>query len=243
MRAFLINLDRDTGRYTAAKDQLDKLGVSFERFPAILGRSLTSEEISAKVSTFRSLMTHGMKWTLAQCGCTLSHLSVYKKMIDDGIDCAVIFEDDIFLSPEFCKGLKKVESVLDKNKSQVFLFSDHSNDRNDRLALSTDQVRVIPIAGDLCAEAYAITLPAAKELYRINFPMAVPVDYWKRFCARGHIELFRVEPALARQNKETFDSNIDMREISRNLLFKCGWKAWRCIGTIVDYVYFLLFRK
>lgn len=240
MRTFLINLEKDKERLAAADRQLKALGLSYERFPAVYGKNLSKEEIKLNVSRIRTLSTHGKMWSPGQIGCTLSHLFLYKRMSDEHIPCALVLEDDVKFSCDFHKALSAVENCLDITKRQVILFSDHTDNVHQRLAEYADVVNVLPIVGDICAEAYVITLPAAREIYRVNYPMAVMVDAWARFRKRGHIELYKTEPPLAKQNRDDFGTNIEMSAISSNVIIKVGWKLWRLLGVVLDSLYFHL---
>lgn len=243
MKTFLINLDKDKDRLAAADAQLKKLGIAYERFPAVYGKEMPTAERRRCLARFHTYMAHGIIWSPGQMGCTLSHLFLYKKMIDENIPVAVIFEDDAQFSDDFPKALVAVEKFMDLNKSQVILFSDHSDNVNQRLEDCSGEVKVIPIPGDICSEGYLITLPAAKEIYRVNFPMVVMVDAWTRYRKRGHIELFRTEPPLVKQNRTDFVTGIQMPEPVTGMWRKLTWMVWRLFGHIVDELWFLLFRK
>lgn len=243
MKTFLINLDKAKERLVAADAQLKKFCIDYERVPAIYGRDIPRAEFGRYVSRFHAYMAHGMIWTSSQVGCTLSHLSVYKKMIDGNISSCIIFEDDVKLSDDFPKALIAVEKFLDISRPQVVLFSDHRDNVNQRLVESCDIVDIVAIGGDTCAEGYAITLPAARELYRVNFPMVVMCDAWTRYRRRGHIELYRIEPPLVKQNRTDFTTSIQMPSPVVGVWRKLVWKSWRLVGHIVDELWFLLFRK
>lgn len=243
MKTFLINLDKDTDRLRAADTQLRRLGISYERFPAVYGRGLNEGQLSKHIAKFRVLMAHGMMWSPGQIGCTLSHLFLYKQMMDNDIKVATIFEDDVKFSDDFPKALKKVEACIDPLRRQVVLFSDHRDNIKQRLANSAENVDIIRIHGDICSEAYAITLPAAKEILRINYPMVVMVDAWTRYCRRNHIELFRVEPPFAMQNRTDFNSNLEMPLPYSTLCGKITWRFWRIVGRVLDEVLFRLTGK
>ena len=58
------------------------------------------------------------------------------------------------------------------------------------------------------AEAYVITLPAAKNLWRANYPVIAMNDWWRRWRRRGLLELYRIAPSSVRQNQETLESTV-----------------------------------
>ena len=238
IKTFLINLDKDSDRLNAADAQLKRLGIAYERVSAINGRELNPRQLSKYVSRLRTLMTHGMMWSPGQIGCTLSHLFLYRRMIEENINVAMIIEDDVKFSVDFPKAMRRVNEFVDVSRRQVILFSDHRDNVRQRIADAAENIEIVPILGDICSEAYVITLPAAKEIFRINFPMAVMVDAWTRYRKRGHLELFRVEPPLAKQNRADFKSNIEMPQMAGSFIKRYAWKTWRGIGHVIDAAYY-----
>lgn len=92
MRVFVINLDRRPDRLAQISDLLGGLGIAFERISAVDGRATDTG-----VHT-RSLIS----WLYEGCrrpspgaiACYLSHASVWRRIADEGISQALVFEDD-----------------------------------------------------------------------------------------------------------------------------------------------------
>ena len=102
----VINLDRDPDRLDYMREQLDREGVSFERFPAILG--------AAMPATLRRYFTAAEDGTgflsKGELGCYASHLGVYEAIADGRIPSpALVLEDDVKV-PENLRGL--MEQIL-----------------------------------------------------------------------------------------------------------------------------------
>ena len=76
MKAFLINLDRDTERLAAADAQLRRLGIAYERVKAVDGKDLSRAEIRRNVARTRALWANGSMYTPGQIGCWLSHTGI-----------------------------------------------------------------------------------------------------------------------------------------------------------------------
>jgi GR25 family glycosyltransferase involved in LPS biosynthesis len=79
-RAFVINLESRKDRLNSSQNQFQKLKVPFTRIPAITPESLVADIFFVKP---------------AVAACWESHLSVYKRMVSENIDIALICEDDI----------------------------------------------------------------------------------------------------------------------------------------------------
>jgi len=237
MKAFLINLDRHPDRLAAAQAQLNRAGVDAERVSAIDGAALSPSERRAVVASFHTILARGRLCTDGQIGCALSHHAVYRRMVDEDIPVAIVFEDDILLTSNFPDSLAYAASLVDATKRQVFLFSDGTyppiSDTSHAFARATE--------GD-CSEAYLITLPAARELLRVNSPIVVPLDSWCRFAARRHIELYRATPATATQDNEHFPSDVPVRGRPNGFL-RLFWNVARLIEKPLDALWFRLTGK
>ena len=237
MTAFLINLDRHPDRLAAAQTRLAQAGVHAERVAAVDGYALSPAERRAAVARFHALLARGRLYTPGQIGCALSHHAIYRRMIAESIPAALVFEDDVLLTPEFPAALAAAEKTVDVSRPQVFLFSDGTQQPLPR----TDAAFARAACGD-CSEAYLITLPAARELLRVNSPMVVMLDSWTRFATRGHIELYRATPATATQD-HTFQSVVPVNGRPSNWFGRFLWNAARLIEKPLDALWFRLTGK
>ena len=234
MTAFLINLDRHPDRLAAAQTRLSQVGVEAVRMPAVDGSSLSPAARRAAVARFHALLARGRLYTPGQIGCALSHHAVYRRMIDENMPTALVFEDDVLLTPGFPASLSAAETLLDVNRRQVFLFSDGT-----QKPLSCEGHAFTRARDGDCSEAYLITLPAARELLRVNSPMVVPLDSWTRFAARGHIELYRAAPATATQD-HAFQSVVPVHGRPSNVFLRCLWNIARLAEKPLDALWFYL---
>ena len=133
--------------------------------------------------------------------------------------------------------LSAAETLLDAGRRQVFLFSDGT-----RPPLSGDGHAFVRARDGDCSEAYLITLPAARELLRVNSPMVVTLDSWTRFAARGHIELYRATPATATQD-HAFQSVVPVLGRPSQGFLRLLWNAARLIEKPLDALWFRLARR
>lgn len=232
MQTYLINLDKDKERLAAADVQLKKLGVDYERFPAVYAKELPQAERDASVNYFRWWCCLGRKILLGEIGCALSHYRLYQKMIIDNIPYACILEDDIILKDNFKETVDKVDKWLNSSESQVVLLSNHTNEPEGKEGIGE-------IQNGLCTESYIITLPAAKALLKENFPIKVPCDYWARWVKHGAIKLYLAMPSVCTQNFDGFVSNMaDSANIqsvkNMNFVLRFIHSAKRAIGISLD---------
>jgi glycosyl transferase, family 25 len=91
LRVFLINLDRSPERLAFMQSQADRIGLAFERFPAVDGRNLPQH---LRPQFPASRLAPG------EIGCYASHLLLYERIVREEWPYAMIVEDDVQLSPD-----------------------------------------------------------------------------------------------------------------------------------------------
>ena len=235
MKTFLINLDKEQARLAHMTTQLARLGIDFERIPAVYGKELPLKKRNQSVNPFRWWCAMGRSIALAEIGCALSHFSIYQRMIDEDIPMACILEDDITISSKFKECVARVEAELDVTKSQVVLLSGHTqmySNLNHEVDFELRQSKF-----GTCADGYCVTQKAAKVLLEQNLPLIVPCDTWERWVRQGKIHLFHMLPSVCQQNQAQFGSSTSEGRVDVKSLPLHKWvihKSKRVIGKIVD---------
>lgn len=115
MRYFAINLDFETKKKEHILAEAYKHGLSLEIVPAVYGKALSEEELSRDV-----IDHHNNYLTKGEIGCALSHISIYKKMIDENIPLALVLEDDAVLLAGVNAVIKDIEGFDDASKPNVY---------------------------------------------------------------------------------------------------------------------------
>lgn len=242
MKVFLVNLDRDKDRLANANEQLVRLGIAYERIPAVYGKGLSVAEKRRAVNRFRWWCAIGRPISDAEIGCALSHQLIYRRMISESIPCACIFEDDIVLNDRICQVLEMVEKHMDPAKSQVVMLSDHTGMyANDKF--ETMEIRRSGSA--MCTDGYCITKTAATKLLQCNCPIITPCDLWGRWATMGRIDLYHALPSVCKQDQRKFGSSTTEGRVAVSGL---PWfllalhKTRRCVGKMLDWA-LLRFRR
>lgn len=205
VKAFLVNLDRNPDRLAFMDRQLRRLGIDYERVPAVDGKKLCEEEKKVAVNRVRSFFAVNRMLLDGEIGCALSHLSIYRRMRNDHLECALVFEDDVKLEDDFIDICKKALEFVDVNRPQVVLFSAPKNEKNPR---SRNGI-VKSQESFWCTDAYLITLPAAGIIIKDNYPVSVYADAWKRWERYYGMELYRIYPEVAHQDRVAYKTVIE----------------------------------
>lgn len=201
MKTYVINLDRNPERLAFMRGQLERLGIAFERFPAVWGKGLSADERKRGFSRVRSFIASKKRLSDAEIGVAMSHVGVCRRMVADRVPYALVFEDDVALGEGFAEALSRAEAFLNPGAAQLAVFSGYGIEKAETLPPEIRREKSI-----WCADAYCLTREAAKLILKANDPVITVADSFKRWRRDFGLELYRVLPATVRQDDVTFRS-------------------------------------
>lgn len=209
---FIVSLPKATERRTRIIQILDNLGLDFTFINAVDGRGF--DVINHPLyNAPKRLRCFGKHLTGGDLGCILSHKKIYQRMVDNNIERALIFEDDIILRDAFLPMLEKIIAMpvafdmvrffgspkLERLKFRhVFKLSDtHYLDRHNGMPGGS--------------HATLMTLSGAKKLLPHLDNTHLPIDAilgrsWLTGC-----NWYTVRPGLVAQDRELESSIGDSR--------------------------------
>ena len=110
MRTFIINLKESADRRQYMIEEMKKTNLQYEFFDAVSGKDIKNIE---EVYDHEYAVTKaGSPLNLGEIGCAMSHLLIYKKMIDENIERTLILEDDIIITPTGGEVIQQVPREL-----------------------------------------------------------------------------------------------------------------------------------
>ncbi len=110
MKTYVINLARAVERRAHMEQQLQRLGIDYEIFPAIDGQELSEEDLR-QYSAKEAKKLNGRELSKGEIGCALSHLRIYEKLISSGEEDCLILEDDVNIGQMFVEILRHKEKL------------------------------------------------------------------------------------------------------------------------------------
>ncbi len=186
--------------------QASSLGLNVEIVKAVNGKQLSEDEI---MKFSRDFYSNGM--TLGELGCSLSHLSIYQKIVDESIPLALILEDDA----EISKDISIVLSALDKfnakspNKPNVFLLN-KTNEYIDTFKKNiTHQYCLVNVIEAACTYGYVINNYSAQRLLDFLQPVWLEADKWRFLNERRIIKVKAVIPPVISTTPLYLQSNLE----------------------------------
>jgi glycosyl transferase family 25 len=261
---FIINLGVDVEKraHMEALCEVNKIEAIF--IDAVYGKKLSNAAIQRVYNKELSIIECGRELTLGELGCTLSHLKIYKQMLAENIEQAVVLEDDVLLTPEFLELVSNVSNFPDDYELMLLgYYADEVTEKRTRSNLwshhnivsKLNALRLVqPTYG---THGYIINNAGAQKLVNELRVIKKPIDHYTgredylnmyaleqrvvlldpSYKAMSIIEAERRELVQSNQDVQTKDKkNPLLKSILRSLhLFDCG----RFIYTTYKQVKFL----
>jgi len=140
---YCINLERSVDRRRNAQEQFEREGLDVEFFKASDGKLMAPENIFISKS----------EW-----GCADSHVRIWRDIISNEYETALVFEDDITLSTDFVPKLDQILQELPPDWDFVNIGADST------LSISLRKhSKNIHVGKSLLTHAYLIRLTCARK--------------------------------------------------------------------------------
>jgi len=180
MQAYCINLERNPERHATAQAEFEREGLDVEFFRGTDGKAEAPD---------------GLFITKSEWGCADSHIRVWRDMVENGHEMALVFEDDISLSPNFNLKLREIMAELPDDWDYVNL------DPNGFYTVDVKQFSSRLMKGlSLATSAYLIRHKCAKQWAAWDSTlMKVQVD---SFITQCPVQYFHVREPIARQDQK-----------------------------------------
>lgn len=245
-RIFVISLPEAKDRKVHVKKQLDALGLEFEFFDAVDGREFDVPN-HPNYDRKRRLKAFGRDLKGGEMGCMLSHKNIYQKMLDENIEHAVVFEDDVIIEDEFKHVLDSLIDCKVDYELVRFLGSEKvaklKQRKVEELINGFSLNRLMTTPGG--AHAYLITKSGASKMLNHMDKVYLPVDTLMGYTWLTKIGAFIVQPRLAEQEmsfdnfigKERFDKSLQIVGIDKCLfpLSRAIFKFSEAINKRLEY--------
>jgi GR25 family glycosyltransferase involved in LPS biosynthesis len=181
MKIFVLTLPAAKKRQEYMAALLGSLNLPFEFFFGVDGRQLNPEEKTNYYDEKKARRYIGRALSPGEIGCALGHRLIYKKMIDENIDRAIVLEDDITINDklpvviELLNGIKSRNYIikLDTKNKQVVPW--HQIRLNETYAVQQSLSCV------WVAWGYYIDRFAAQTMYNKTKKIFCMADYWGYF--------------------------------------------------------------
>lgn len=227
---YVINLKDATERWRNVSAQLDRLGVDYERIEAVNGQLLTDDEIK-----YYRKPCNFFRWsydlTPGEIGCHLSHLKIWRMIVDSGVSGAFVFEDDFQANDNLLNAMEAAQTHA-TGKVMVKLFRNAMNTGVYDVIASFDGGDLITVCWvPYWTLAYYITRDAAQELLlkREGKRLRRPVDDDLRYRWETGVNIWLVNPNPVRHadgHERTSSISVERNALPRRSYWKRKRLRW-----------------
>ncbi len=171
---YVINLDRDTERMASVRDNLAKLGLDYQRLPAIVGKDVRDWQKLVDQSAYAWRNRLDMP-RAGEVGCYLSHLKAMETFLQTDAPWCVILEDDVEVLPACADVLRSLAEKDDWDLVKLFNF--HSGMPVKKRELVGGHRLVAHLTRTTSSAAYVLNRRAAETLLKSMCPITEQVDH------------------------------------------------------------------
>lgn len=132
MKTFIINLPSEKERLKNISKQLNSLEIEYEVFHAVYWKDLTKEELNSLYDNKKTKEYLWRELTLWEIGCALSHYFLFKKIVEENIDLALVLEDDAIISKSIKQIYKELNNKPWRNDYVLLSYSIFDKDELKR---------------------------------------------------------------------------------------------------------------
>lgn len=209
---FVVNLTTAQARRASMTEMLARHGIEPTWFDAVDGRIMSDEALARNVDRPRADREYG-PLSRAEIGTSLSHLGIYRQMVEQNIPCAVILEDDVELAEDFstllqAQGPDALASVFQPDEP-VMVQMTHVR-RAYRFGRRSIGPRAIvkPHGGVWLTSGYFITQAAARNMLEQAYPVFMVADHWRYFERQHWLNVYALTPNAVWESVHSQQSDI-----------------------------------
>jgi glycosyl transferase family 25 len=180
MACFVVNLATATQRREAMQALLAQHQVTATWLDAVDGRLIPETELAQHFDAERAELEYG-PMVRGEIGTSLSHVNIYRQMVEQNIQYAVVLEDDVELAHDFCRVLSQLPNAL-PSEGPAMVQLTYVGRAYTKSAQKLGEHRLMrPHGGVWLTSGYFITLAAAQNLLNALYPVWTVADHWRNF--------------------------------------------------------------
>lgn len=250
MKSIVISLESATDRRKHITQEFQSHHIDFEFFDALTPCSATVYAQDLSINLGSGNLTSG------ELACMMSHVSVWRKMIDENIPYLAIFEDDVYLGKDAQYLLNSADWIapnwhiikIEAFTKKVFLSKNSTT-------IASGQRHITQLTGEnLGTAGYILSLQGAKTyLNYIQQTELQPLDelMFDDFIANNIEPVYQMRPALCVQEMQLYQEQsllpsalLDARKERMRLEKKSGFsKVEREVNRLIFQIKKTLFAK
>lgn len=204
MYHFIISDKNNVKRREHIINEFQKIGVEPNFSNAIIGRSLSKEELEAVRCDMNYL-------TAGEIGCVLSHKKVLEKFLESAYKSVIIFEDDILFSDDLTHDiLEDLENLVgDMEDPSVLSLYTTEIIYGETLKLRSIGINSTPRF--MRSHGYIINRNGAELILKLQTPIKFEYDQFKFYHYLKGCKLYSLDINCVFAKESQFESSIGFR--------------------------------
>jgi GR25 family glycosyltransferase involved in LPS biosynthesis len=217
---FLLNLEKRADRLNECVMQSLKYDFTFEIIKGVDGDKLNIRDLLKRnIINDEFFSPDGHHLSMGVYGCALSHYNAYKRIVEDDLDMALIFEDDfvintIFNAPRYYESIK--DEIFSTNWDILILGKNKTHIKGEHVTehlIKTDESWVHKNIDDRematapfvywGAHSYIVKKRAAQYLVENTLPIRMPADVWLQYLSyKSDLNILCTDHSIVMQTSE-----------------------------------------
>jgi glycosyl transferase family 25 len=232
VKIFFLTLKDEEKRTLHMINELKKFNLKYEIVYGKKGKDLTKNDLRlySKKEAFKS---ENRDLSLDEIAACLSHISIYKKIVNLKFKYFLIFEDDVVINKDLIKILNRIEK-FPKDWGIINFFTDSKQIKTNLIIYKNYRItKFIENANRACA--LLMKKKTVMKLLEKAFPVRQPPDELTARCNITGIKAYGIQPNLIRL--KDFPSTI----LYRNTFFgKYKSLSWLLKTDLIFFLSFLV---
>ncbi len=213
-RAFILHLERATGRKAAVQALQAALPFGSEILPAVDGQLLSPEEVRRAYVRRRFRPRYPFGLSLAEIGAFLSHRAAWQKILEQRLDFAFVFEDDAAVDAMRFAALADFAAAERQTWDYVLIPAAGLEPAGAVVARRGEFRLIRPHAPPLRAIAQIVSRAAAERLVAVTEPFDRPVDTFLQMNWATGVTLLAATPTPIRDvSPETGGTTVQRKRM------------------------------
>lgn len=195
LKVFVISLTSSDNRRRLMAGQLDQPGFpTWEFLDAVEGRKLSSKELDIRYDADAALARYGQELSIGHVGCALSHLEAYRRIRSEGLDAALILEDDALIGEHALQVIDRLLERLTPDEPTLILLSHAKYYRPIGGSRLDRERKLLPIHMARGTHGYLMTKAAAGRILAAMPRVSLVPDHWELIREVCNIRILAVVP-------------------------------------------------
>jgi glycosyl transferase, family 25 len=213
-KGFVLHLERATSRAASVRSLRASMAIESEVLAAVDGALLTQQEVDHAYVRRRFRPTYPFPLTRTEVGVFLSHRAAWRRIVDDALDFAFIFEDDAEIDPAAFAALLAFVT-LERPAWDYVLLPAQPIRNGVQVASRGGFTFLRPDAPPLRAIAQIVSLAAASRLLERTLPFDRPIDTLMQMTWVTDQPVLVASPSPIRDvSRETGGSTVQRKSMS-----------------------------